>query len=211
MLNRIDGRLLRIDVVGDFLATPQDDDAIDYLKHVVNVMGDKDARVPGVAGASDETQDALGFFDAEVVGGLVEDNEFALKMHRAGNGDRLSLAAGQRTDRSGRRDVFLYAHLLEQFARCSVHRILIQPIEEAQALNRFASQEQVACDRKLRHQRRILVDRLDALGYGVGRIAHIDLGAVYVNVPAVGPECTGEDLDQRRFTSSIVPQQTDDL
>ena len=65
MLNRFDGRLLRIDVVGDFLATPQDNDAIDHLKHVVNVMGDKDTRMPRVAGAADEAQDALSFFDAQ--------------------------------------------------------------------------------------------------------------------------------------------------
>src|SRR5215469_10972816 len=123
-LDRFDGRLLRIDVVGDFLATPQDDNAIDHLEHVINVMGDKDAGMPGVTGAADEAQDALRFLDAEVVGGLIEDDQVALKMHRARNGDRLPLAARQRTDWGGRRDFFFYAHLLEQFARRLVHRKL---------------------------------------------------------------------------------------
>src|SRR6202022_3417482 len=112
-------------------------------------MGDKDARMPGVAGVADEVQDALGLFDTEVVGWLVEDDQVALEMHRAGNGDRLSFAARQRTDRGGRRDFFLYAHLLEQCTRRLVHRILIQSVEEAQALQGFPSQKQVRSDGKV--------------------------------------------------------------
>jgi hypothetical protein len=41
--NRLDCRLLGIDVVGYLLAPPQHDNAINYLKYVVNVVGDKDA------------------------------------------------------------------------------------------------------------------------------------------------------------------------
>ena len=116
-LDRLDRCLLRIDVVGDFLAAPQDDNTIDHLKHMVNIMCNKDTRVSGIAGVADEAQHALGLIDTEVVGWLIEDNQLTLEMHRAGNCDRLPLAARQRTDRSGRRNLFRDAHLFEQLDR----------------------------------------------------------------------------------------------
>ena len=47
-------------------------------------------------------QHALGLGDAEIVGRLVEDDQVAVEMHRAGDRDRLALAAGERADRRRR-------------------------------------------------------------------------------------------------------------
>ena len=106
---------------------------------------------------------ALRLGDAEIVGRLVEDDQVAVEIHGAGDRDRLALAARQRADRRRRRDVLGDADPSQQFARDRVHRRLVHAVEEARPLHRLAAEEQVARDRELRDQRRILVDRLDAV------------------------------------------------
>ena len=64
------------------------------LKDVVNVMGDEDAGMPGVARIANEAQDPLGLFHAEIVRWLIENNQFTFEMHRSRNRNRLALAAG---------------------------------------------------------------------------------------------------------------------
>ena len=41
-----DCRPFWVDIVGDFLATPQHNDAVNHLKHVVNVVSDENAGMP---------------------------------------------------------------------------------------------------------------------------------------------------------------------
>jgi hypothetical protein len=48
--------------------------------------------MPGIARAADKTQDALGLFHAEIVGGFIEDDQFTFEMHRPGNRNRVTLA-----------------------------------------------------------------------------------------------------------------------
>src|SRR6185436_10239777 len=91
--NRLDRRLLRVNIVRDLLASPQNHNTINHLKYVVDIMGDKDARMPRVAGTANETQYAFGLVDTEIVGGLIEDNQVAVEVHGPSDGDRLSLAA----------------------------------------------------------------------------------------------------------------------
>jgi hypothetical protein len=81
-LDGLDAGALRIDVVGRDRAAVQDDDAVDHLEDVVDVVGDEDARVAGVAGVAHEPQHALRLRHAQVVGGLVEDDEVAVEVHR---------------------------------------------------------------------------------------------------------------------------------
>jgi hypothetical protein len=195
--NRLDRGLLRINIVRDLLASAQNHNTINHLKYVVNIVGDKDARMPRVAGTTDETQYAFGLVDTKIVGGLIEDNQVAVEMHSAGYCDCLPFAARQCTNRGGWRNFFRDTDLLEQPARHLIHCVLIQPIKEAWLFHWFTSEKQIASDRELGHQRRVLVDRLDPLGDGIGRIADVDLAATYVDIPAVGPECTRENLDQR--------------
>src|ERR1700676_117267 len=57
--NGFNGCLFRINIVGDLLAAPHNDNPVNHLKDVVNVMSDKDARVSGVSRVADETQDSL--------------------------------------------------------------------------------------------------------------------------------------------------------
>ena len=85
--------LLRIDIVRGDGAVTHDDDAVHHLKDVMNIVRDEDAGMAGVSGSSNETQNALGFRHAEIVGRFVEDDEVTVKMHGAGDGDSLALAA----------------------------------------------------------------------------------------------------------------------
>ena len=48
-----------------------------------------------------------------------------------------------------------------------VHEVLVHPVEDARALERLATEEEVARDRQLVHQGRVLVDGLDTVGDGV--------------------------------------------
>ena len=70
-----------------------DDDAADHLEDVVDVVGDEDRGVAGVAGIADEAQHPLRLRDAEIVGRLIEDDEIAVEVHRARNRHRLPLSA----------------------------------------------------------------------------------------------------------------------
>ena len=111
----VDG--LGVDVVGHDLAPAQHHDAIHHLEDVVDVVGDEDAGVAGVAGVADEAQDTLRLGHAEVVGGLVEDDELAVEVHGAGDGDCLALATRERVDGRLGRDVLGDADLAQQLAR----------------------------------------------------------------------------------------------
>ena len=71
-------------------------DTVDHLEDMVNVVCDQDAGVTGIARIAHKAQHALRLRDAKVVGWLVEDDEVAVEMHRAGDRHRLPLAAGQR-------------------------------------------------------------------------------------------------------------------
>ena len=108
--------VLGVDVVGDDLAAAHDDDAVDHLEDMVDVVGDEDAGVAGIAGVAHEAQHALRLRDAEIVGRLVEDDEVAVEMHGARDRHRLALAAGERADRRRRRDVLADADLPQQVA-----------------------------------------------------------------------------------------------
>ncbi len=115
-------------------------------------MSDKDARMPGVTGAADKTQHAFGLVDPEIVGGFIQDDQVAVKVHGPGNRDRLPFATGQRTDRGGRWDFFGDPNSLEQLACDLVHRFLIESIKQARTGHWFAAEKQVTCDRELGHQ-----------------------------------------------------------
>jgi hypothetical protein len=77
-LDRLDRGVLRVDVVGGDLAAVQDDDAVDHLEHVMDVVGDEDAGMAGVARGAHELQHALGLGHAQIVGGLVQDDQVAI-------------------------------------------------------------------------------------------------------------------------------------
>ena len=103
--------------LGDDLAPPHHDDAVGDLEDVVDVVGDEEHGVAGVAHLLDEAQHAMGLLDAEIVGRLVEDDDLGGELHGARNGDRLALAARQRVDRRVGVELLGDADPLEQCRR----------------------------------------------------------------------------------------------
>jgi hypothetical protein len=87
-----------------------------------------------------------------------------------------------------------------------VHGCLIHPVQDARSLDRLATQEQVAGNRQLRDQRGILVDRLDALGNGIGGGPDIDLVAADVDLSARRLDCAGENLDGVDLPAPLSPR-----
>ena len=53
------GGRFRIDVVGDDLSASHHHDTVDHLKHMMDVVGDEDAGMAGIAGVADEAEDSL--------------------------------------------------------------------------------------------------------------------------------------------------------
>ena len=56
-----------------------------------------------------------------------------------------------------------------------------------------------------------MIDGFDAIFDGVGGAADVGTLIVDVDATAVGGEGTGENLDEGRFTSAVIPQQADDF
>ena len=106
-LDLVDRGLLRVDVVGDDGAAAQHDDPVHHLEDVVDVVGDEDAGVAAVAGVAHEVEHAAGLGDAEIVGRLVEDDQVAVEIHRAGDRHRLPLAARERARSASSVGMFL--------------------------------------------------------------------------------------------------------
>ena len=178
---------------------------------MVDVVRDEDAGVPGIARAAHEVQHPLRLGHAEIVGRLVEDDDVAVEIHGARDGDRLPLAAGKRADRRRRRDILADADPRQKLAGDPIHLRLVHAVQEARPLERLAPEEKVPRDRQLRDQRGVLVDRLDAVRDRVGRGADRHLLAAHEDVAAGDRHGARQNLDQRRFAGAVVAEQADDL
>src|SRR5439155_9414539 len=77
----------------DLVPAAEHHDPVDDLEDVEDVVGDEDARAAGGLRLAHEVEYASRLFDAEVVRGLVEDDQLGFEEHRAGDRDRLALAA----------------------------------------------------------------------------------------------------------------------
>ena len=145
-------------VDGDAAAEPQDRDPVCHLEDVVQVVRDEDDREPLVGQPLDELEHLLRLRDAERRSRLVEDHEAGVPHHRAGDGDRLPLAARERrhrlADRPDRRD----REALHRLGRLGLHHRLLEPLEHVVGL---AAEVHVLDDVEVVAEREILVDDLD--------------------------------------------------
>ncbi len=202
---------LRVDVIGHHATATQDHDAVHHLEDVVDIVGDEDARVARVPSVAHEPQHALRLRHAEVVGRLVKDDELAVEVHGARDGDRLALTAGERADGRLGRDLLGETDLAHEAGGHVLHEPLVHTVENGRAPKWLATQEQVARDGELRHQRRILVDGLHTVGDGIVGVPDCDLLAVEVDGAVRQRGDPRNDLDQRGLARTIVPEQTHDL
>src|SRR6185312_6929774 len=145
-LNLLDARPFGIDVVGYDSPASHHDDTVGYLEDMMDVVRNEDAGMAGVASVAHEPKYASRLRDAQVVGRLIEDYEFAVEIHRSRDRHRLALAARQRADRRVGRDVLADADLLEKASCDLVHGGLIEAVEQTRPLDRLAPEKQVSGD-----------------------------------------------------------------
>ena len=155
-----DGGLARRLVEGDDAARDQID-AIAHVEDLGVVVGDDDHRdLAGFLQPLDEVEDQRRLLGAHRRRRLVEQQHPRLLVDRAGDRDRLPLAAGERGHLSiDRRDAD--AHAIEVLLRPPPHLPVVEDAEDATP-DRLALQEHVVEDVELVDQREVLVDRLDA-------------------------------------------------
>ena len=112
-------------------------------------------------------------------GRLVHDQDAGVEMDRAGDGDRLALAAGERGHRlleAAEVGIEPPHHL----ARLRLHRGVV---ERAPAGAEFAAEVEVRGRVDVIGERQRLVDRLDAVGLGVARVVDRRFLAVDEDLP----------------------------
>ena len=158
-------------VDGDVAPEPQHGDPVRDGEDVVQVVRDQDDGEPLVREALDELEHLLGLRDAERGGRLVEDHEPGVPHHRAGDGDRLALAAGEGRDRLADRADRRHREALHRLGRLRLHHRLLQPLED---VVRLAAEVHVLDDVEVVAEREVLVDDLDPELGGVLRPVDVD-------------------------------------
>src|SRR5438046_1243235 len=96
--NLLHARLFGVEVRGYDLPASNHVDTVGDLEDMMDVVRNEDAGMAGVASVAHEPKHASRLRDAQIVGRLIEDYEFAVEIHRSRDRHRLSLAARQRAD-----------------------------------------------------------------------------------------------------------------
>ncbi len=177
----------------DQLAQVQDRDPVGHLEDVVEVVrdhADRDAAA-GERLIRSSTISRLG--DAERGGRLVHDHQLGVANQRLGDGDRLTLPAGQRGDRLADR-----AHSRDTAGRSTSRRaaISIASSSSSGASQQLVPEEHVLDDVQVVAEREVLVDRLDAERLGITRAVEVDRLAVPEDLAAIRRPEASDRLDQ---------------
>ncbi len=85
----------RVRIVRDDLALAQNDDAVTDREHVGQSMADQDDGNAVLLEGADKVEHVLDLPHGERCGRLVHDDKLGIEGERAGDGDRLLLAAGE--------------------------------------------------------------------------------------------------------------------
>ena len=197
------GRRLAL-VEGDRPAEPQNGDPVATSKTSCRLCEIEDDREPLVGEAVDELEHLLGLRDAERGGRLVEDHEARVPHHRAGDGDRLPLAAGERGHRLADRANRGHREALHRLGRLGLHDRLLEPLEHVVGL---AAEIHVLDDVEVVAERKILVDDLDPELRRVLRPVDVHDLAVEHDVAAVRRVDAGDALDQGRLAGAVVSDE----
>ena len=128
-------------------------------------------------------------------------------MKRTGDRDLLSLRRRQRRENPRRADIDV--ECLE-----ALHRFRVEgaPIDGSPSTPRpLIFEHEVLGDRHLCDERELLMNRRDSCSERGSRIDEADRIAFPHDLTTVRAMNTAEDLDQRRFSRSVLADETDDL
>ena len=150
---------------GDVAAVAEDGDAVAEAEDLLHAVRDVDDAEALRTEAADHLEEEVGLALGERGGRLVEDDDARRRRRRAGDGDDLALGDGEGFD--DRLRVERDAEPVEQRAGLAVHAAIV---DEAEAADRLAAEEDVLGDAEIGLEVELLVHRDDAEGLGVGRV-----------------------------------------
>ena len=151
---------------------------------------------------ADHLEEEVGLALGERGGRLVEDDDARRRRRRAGDGDDLAL--GDREGFDDRLGVERDAEPVEKRAGLAVHAAIV---DEAEAADRLAAEEDVLGDAEIGLEVELLVHRDDAEGLGVGRVGDPDRLAGEADRAAVGPVDAGDDFHERRLAGTVLAEE----
>jgi hypothetical protein len=201
-------RRVRRRLVEDDLAVVDEVDPVARLEDVHVVVEDHDDRdLARLAQAADEVEHQRPLAHAHRRQRLVEQQDAGVRVDRAGDRDRLPLAARQPRHRHLHRgDVD--ADLGDRLAGPLAHRAVV---EQPERVDDLAVEEDVVEDAQLVDQREVLIDGVDPERAGVDDRVQLDRLVVEVDRPRVRLVVAREDLDQRRLAGAVVAEQAEHL
>ena len=173
---------------------------------MLDVVRDEDHAQALGACPNDVTKDDRGLLDAQRRRRLIEDQDPRPEVFRPGDGQRLALAARQRSDELPRiadLDPDL-EHLVGRDFAGTGHVELLERPEPRRGLR---ADEEVAADRHKRQHGQVLVNRRDASIQGVARRAEDDRLAVHEERAGVGRVYPRQRLDEGRLPGAVVAEE----
>ena len=158
---------------------------------------------------ADEVEDLGDLPHADGRRRLVHQHDLGLREPGPGDRHGLALPSGHPPDQIARPRLRL--ELGEQLARPLVHGPVVQDPDGPEAGRQLAAQEDIRRRRQVVAERQILVDDLDALRAGIGRLVKRHPAAEHLHRAAARRVVPGDDLHERGLAGAVVAHEPDDL
>ena len=192
------------------LAQLEDHEVVTHQVGVVRVVRDEHDPQAGVAGRGGVLQHDTRLLHPERRRRLVEDQHACTEVDGAGDGDALTLAAGELTD--GLVDVLDHdAHLAQLLVGDALHLLDLHPREREAAGRHLGAEEEVAPHLHQADHGEVLVDGGDAVLQCLPRRGEVDLLPVHRERAFVVRVQAGDDLDQGRLAGAVVAEDAGHL
>jgi hypothetical protein len=185
----------------------QDGDPVGHPGDLVEFVRDQDRRDSLCLEAAKQAQQRLAVGLAEARSRLVEDQQLHRLGERLGDLHQLLLADADIGDE--RVGILVEPHERHQCAGADVDPVLVDDPEPC----RLVAQNDVLCDRQVRHQGELLVDDHDAPALAVGDVAEVPGLALVDDLARVGSVRidAAQDFHQGRLARAILAHEGMDL
>ena len=181
---------------------------VSTLHHLVQTMGDEDDADAVGLQAGDDLHQPLRLRQSEARGRLVHDDAARVERQRLDDLHQLALRQRQFGERRVRREIRTEA--IDQRTHFGTQGLAIDQLQQS-AMDRFATDEDVAGDVEIVEQVQLLMNERDA---GRDRIRHAvarTCDAIDPDRPTARRDNTAEHTHQRRLAGAVLAEQRDHL
>ena len=196
-------------LVGHLAATTHHHHPIANRENVGHAMADEHDRHAGILEAADEIENLGDLPHRYRRGGLVHQHHARLREPRAGDRDRLPLAARHLPHKVA--GPGLGFELAEQFPGALGHRLMVEPTERPRAALDLAAEEHIGRRGQIVAEREVLVDDLDPLLARLDGFVKMHRLAADADLAMGRGEIAGDDLDQGRLAGAVVAHEPQDF